>query len=208
MDKRKRNIADLSRKAQPGFLAGYSIVLLLLCTPFSLAAADDAESDAGWLYYGRDQGGARHSPLTQINKTNIDELEVAWTYRHGDLERFPERRSYAGFHATPVLLPAQAGGSLVACSPFSRVFALDPATGKERWSHDPEIELSKVATRLKCLGVAYWQDPAVAEAVPIPATGPGFRLRHRCGSDGRQLDSCRQGRRQGADRRCPPVRYL
>jgi len=157
-----RNITGLPEKRQPGFFSGCRILLLLLCTPLSLPAADHAESDTGWLYYGRDQGGARHSPLTQIDKSNVGKLEIAWTYRHGDLERFPDRRSYAGFHATPILLPAQAGGSLVACSPFSRAFALDPATGKERWSHDPEIELSEVPTRLKCLGVAYWQDPAVA----------------------------------------------
>jgi len=119
-----------------------------------------AEDGASWLYYGQDQGAARYSPLTQINAANVNKLELAWTYRHGDLQRFPDRAAYAGFHATPILLPVEAGGSLVACTPFSRVFALDPATGAERWSYDPGIELSEVPTRLKCLGVAYWRDPA------------------------------------------------
>ncbi|MGI9308895.1 MAG: pyrroloquinoline quinone-dependent dehydrogenase, partial [Gammaproteobacteria bacterium] len=121
----------------------------------SLVLADDT----GWLHYGRDAGGARFSPLTQISADNVNDLELAWSYRHGDLKKFPERAAFAGFHATPILLPEAAGGSLVACTPFSRAFALDPTTGQERWSYDPGIELSPVATRLKCLGLAYWEDP-------------------------------------------------
>ena len=52
--------------------------------------------ETGWPVYGHDQGAARFSPLTQINTDNVDELELAWSYRHGDLERFPDRASYAG----------------------------------------------------------------------------------------------------------------
>jgi len=117
-----------------------------------------------WLYYGFDQGGSRFSPLTQINRQNVNELELAWTHRHGDLERYPDRKAFAGYHATPILLPEAAGRSLVSCTPFSRVFALDPTTGKERWSHDPGIELTEIPTRLKCLGVAYWHDPDANQA--------------------------------------------
>jgi quinoprotein glucose dehydrogenase len=118
-----------------------------------------SDTDDGWTHYGRDPGGARHSPLTQINPENVAELELSWSYRHGDLERFPTLREFAGFHTTPILLPQNAGQSLVGCTPFSRVFALDPESGKERWSHDPGIELSEIPTRLKCLGVAYFEDP-------------------------------------------------
>jgi len=116
-------------------------------------------ADTGWPVYGHDQGGARFSPLTQINTGNVDQLQLAWSYRHGDLDKHPDRAAFAGLHVTPILLPSAAGGHLVGCTPFSRVFALDPATGEERWSFDPEIELSEVPTRLKCLGVAYWRDP-------------------------------------------------
>lgn len=107
---------------------------------------------------GGDAGGSRYSPLNQINHGNVWRLERAWTWRHGDLERFPDRRALAGFHATPILLPEEAGGSLVVCTPFNRIVALDPATGTERWSFDPKLRLSPVPGRLKCLGVTYWQD--------------------------------------------------
>ncbi len=133
---------------------------LLSCLA-ALPGAAIAEDADGWSHYGRDPGGERFSRLTQINTGNVDQLELAWSYRHGDLEKYPDRRSFAGYHLTPILLPAEAGGALVGCTPFSRAFALDPATGRERWSHDPGIELSEVPTRLKCLGVAYFHDEHV-----------------------------------------------
>jgi quinoprotein glucose dehydrogenase len=161
---------------------------LLTCL---LAVVPAIAADDGWLYYGRDQGQERFSPLTQINTANVDQLELAWSYRHGDLERFPDRKSYAGFHATPILLPAEAGGHLVACTPFSRAFALDPVTGEERWSFDPQIELSEVPTRLKCLGVAYWQDEqADADALCAHRIIWGTHDRHIVAVDARSGAAC------------------
>ena len=135
--------------------------LLLVATAFArVAMSADAPltPDSDWLHVGGDAGGSRYSPLAQIDRKNVWRLERAWTYRHGDLERFPEQRPYAGFHATPILLPAEAGGALVLCTPFNRLVALDPETGKERWNFDPRIRFSKSPARLKCLGVSYWRD--------------------------------------------------
>jgi len=149
-------------------LIGFCLALNL--ASYAAAVENPSETKDGWQYYGRDPGGARHSELTQINADNVDRLEPAWSYRHGDLERYPERRAFAGYHVTPILLPEKAGGALVGCTPFSRAYALDPATGQERWSHDPGIELSPVATRLKCLGVAYFHDTRIS---------PGMDCEHR-----------------------------
>ncbi len=133
---------------------------------FLLIAAVASGQDADWTYYGFDQGGTRFSPLTQINRSNVTELEVAWSHRYGDLDKYPIRRGFAGYHATPILLPAAAGRSLVFCTPFNRIIAVDPATGEERWSHEPKLDLPEIPSRLKCLGVAYWHD---AEAEPDTA---------------------------------------
>jgi quinoprotein glucose dehydrogenase len=163
---------------------------IILLMGFALPAAQAAEN--GWPVYGHDQGGARFSPLTQINTTNVADLEPAWSYRHGDLERHPDRAAFAGLHVTPILLPEAAGGHLVACTPFSRVFALDPTTGKERWSFDPQIELSEVPTRLKCLGVAYWQDPeAVAGAQCEHRVIWGTHDRHIVAVDAKTGEACK-----------------
>jgi quinoprotein glucose dehydrogenase len=127
-----------------------------------LAGAALAEGPAatGWAHVGGDAGGSRWSPLSQIDRKNVWQLERAWTWRHGDFAEFPERKPFSGFHATPILLPKEAGGSLVLCTPFNRLVALDPATGRKRWSFDPRIAVTESPKRLKCLGVTWWRDPA------------------------------------------------
>jgi len=136
------------------------------CTiPALLILAILCRAEAGdWLHYGHDPGGARHSSLMQITPANVHQLEPAWTFRHGDLARYPEWQPFAGYHVTPILLPEAAGASLVGCTPFGRVYALDPASGEERWSHDPGFASTAMPTRVKCLGVAYWEDQASDEA--------------------------------------------
>ncbi|MEQ1800740.1 MAG: pyrroloquinoline quinone-dependent dehydrogenase [Gammaproteobacteria bacterium] len=138
------------------------VLLLATCglTEAGAQATQPAGEASGWEHVGGDQGGSRYSPLAQIDRKNVWRLERAWTWRHGDFEKFPERRPFSGFHATPILLPDAAGGSLVLCTPINRLVALDPATGKERWSFDPQIQVSQSPKRLKCLGVTYWHDAA------------------------------------------------
>jgi quinoprotein glucose dehydrogenase len=113
----------------------------------------------GWPAYGGDPGGSRFSALDQINRTNVSELELAWTYRTGAVKANPALRWAIDFQATPILLPQDAGGHLVVCDPFTRVIALDPVSGEERWSFDPEIDKRPLAGRFKCKGVALWQSP-------------------------------------------------
>ena len=111
-----------------------------------------------WLHYGGDPGGTHRSRLTQINRDNVGELELAWSYRTGELERHPDLRAMASFHATPILIPKDAGGSLVFCTPFNRIVALDPVTGDERWVFDPDLRLGGMGVRYNCRGIAHWRD--------------------------------------------------
>jgi len=133
----------------------------------AIASAGYAEQ---WLHYGGDAGGQKYSPLTQINAANVPQLEVAWQYSTGELARRPELQGkWAKVQVNPILLPASAGGHLMICTPFGRVIALDPATGKERWVYEPETRVGGYATPedpeglkspgfTNCRGVAYWAD--------------------------------------------------
>ncbi len=132
-------------------------LLFLLLISAAAPAAD-------WTHYGGDAGGSHYSPLDQINRGNVRSLVRAWEYRTGDLDRHPDRKAFASFHVTPLLLPSSAGQSLVLCTPFNRLVALDPATGKERWVFDPLLDPGPVGTRYNCRGIAYWQDPDAADA--------------------------------------------
>jgi quinoprotein glucose dehydrogenase len=110
-----------------------------------------------WPFYGRDPGGSRHAPLDEITRENVRELRVAWTHHTGDLARmgsFPWRN--ASFQATPILVD----GSLYLCSALHRVVALDPETGAERWSFDPQVDFSIGRADPACRGVSSWLDAA------------------------------------------------
>src|SRR5512134_3277564 len=139
---------------------------VLLCTAAlaALAAcsgAPDADTSgpvAGWPVYAADLGGTRHSPLTQITPANVGELEVAWTYRSGDILDGTSSLAPSAFQNTPILF----GDSLYLCTPRNRVIALDPETGEERWSYDPRANLEGIYT-LNCRGVSAWTD---ARALP------------------------------------------
>jgi quinoprotein glucose dehydrogenase len=129
---------------------------LLPFLAFSLAALPVLGE--GWEHYGGDAGGQRYSELTQLTPENVEGLEVAWTHRHGDWRggRGRDARTEIAFEATPIL----AGGTLYVCTPFNRVFALDPATGEERWVFDPKIDpTAKYSNQATCRGVSHWSDP-------------------------------------------------
>ena len=137
-------------------------MLLATCT----AGASD------WQHYGGDAGGSHYSSLTQINRDNVGELQSAWTYRTGDIERHPERRAMSALNVTPILLPESAGHSLVLCSAMNRVIALDPTTGEERWVFDPEIPLGPPDSKFLCRGVAYWEDTVLTTQAVRIASSP------------------------------------
>jgi quinoprotein glucose dehydrogenase len=88
----------------------------------------------------------------------VGQLELAWSYQTGAIARHPDRKAFASFHATPLLLPKAAGQSLVFCTPFNRIIALDPVTGDERWAFDPARDLGPPGRRFNCRGIAYWHD--------------------------------------------------
>ena len=131
--------------------------LALLLAAAQCASAGDRDD---WQHYGGGPGGSQYSSLTQINRDNVGGLQLAWTYRTGDLERHPDRRPLAALNVTPILVPKAAGQSLVLCSAMNRVIALDPTTGKERWVYDPKIEMGPQGNKFLCRGVAYWEDTA------------------------------------------------
>ena len=124
----------------------------------SAAVAGDSE----WLYYGGDQGGKHYSNAADINRDNVDQLDVAWVFRSGDMARYETEMSNTSTQSTPILLPPEAGESLVYCTPFNRVIALDPGTGVQRWDFDPQID-RRGDRPFRCRGVSYAVDEKTGE---------------------------------------------
>ena len=126
-----------AERAARRWLLGALFVPLLDCGPDPL---DTEGPVAGWPEYGGDKGGLRYSPLTQITRENVNDLEVAWVHHSGDTSDGSDGTTRTSFNATPIL----ADETLYFCTGFNRVFAVDAETGEERWSFDPEPSLEKI----------------------------------------------------------------
>ncbi len=113
---------------------------LAILLPLSLLlAADTRKAPQEWPVYGGAPEGTRYSSLKQINRLNVRQLEMAWTYDAADAE--------GGLQTHPIIVD----GVLYGNTPQQKVFALDAATGKVRWTFDSKIE-AKGPNR----GLTYW----------------------------------------------------
>jgi quinoprotein glucose dehydrogenase len=111
---------------------------------------------AQWPDYGGDKAGTRYSPLVQITKQNVGDLKIAWTYRSGDISDGNGSITTSSLQVTPIVVD----GTMYFCTPFNRVIALDPETGKERWTFDPGLKNRQLhgGYPLTCRGVSTWLD--------------------------------------------------
>jgi quinoprotein glucose dehydrogenase len=112
--------------------------------------------DTGWPTYSNDPGGTRYSPASQIDRNNVTQLKVAWTFHTGALPHDPELDKKAAFEATPILMD----GKLFLSTPYDHVFALDPQTGAKLWEFDPKLELPYGSSEVTSRGVSAWRDPS------------------------------------------------
>jgi quinoprotein glucose dehydrogenase len=92
----------------------------------AIASALDAQR-GDWPVFGGNTNNSHYSTLSQIMPANVRQLQVAWTYETGDAFPGSEMQS------NPIVVD----GVMYALSPKQRLFALDAATGRERWSFDP-----------------------------------------------------------------------
>jgi len=123
----------------------------------------DGVAAGDWPAYGRTQAGTRYSPLTQINDKNVGQLKEAWTFRTGDMKRPTDPGEL-----TDEVTPIKIGDSLYLCTPHQILFALDAATGKEKWKFDPQLKTDPSFQHVTCRGVSYHETP---DAAATPAGG-------------------------------------
>jgi quinohemoprotein ethanol dehydrogenase len=135
--------------AQCGASAAVAVPLLGGAAAVDGASIIHADRHPGeWLTYGRTYSQQRYSPLTQINDHNIARLGLAWDYDIPGDRRVQE--------STPLIV----GSVMYLTTAWSRVVALDAATGRKLWMFHPHVPRSAdahgccdVANR----GVAVWR---------------------------------------------------
>jgi quinoprotein glucose dehydrogenase len=157
-------------------------------------AANPATSKE-WPTYGHDPGGMRFSPLTQVTPDNVGQLQVAWVYHMkpatsstdsrgsgpatpaanapvGDTPPPPAQggrgrgRGGSGFASSEVT-PLVVNGLMYLSTPYYRVVAIDPTSGKELWAF--QLPSGNPSTR----GVEYWPGDAQTPAQVVFGTSDG-----------------------------------
>jgi quinoprotein glucose dehydrogenase len=101
----------------------------------------------GWPVYGGGSESIRYSNLDQINRDNVGQLRIVWIYETGDAFEGSEMQ------CNPIVVD----GLLYASTPKLRIIALDAATGKLRWSFDPNDGV-KITHSIRNRGVTYWSE--------------------------------------------------
>jgi quinoprotein glucose dehydrogenase len=136
--------SDASTKVQSAlwFFVGFVILVFFVAEREPSAVWQDAE----WRVNGG-PNNIRYSPLTQIDKTNVRRLRVAWTYDSHDAFKGSEMQSN----------PIVANGMLYVTTPTLKVVALDAATGREIWKFDPSGGVPS-GSRFRHRGVAVGHD--------------------------------------------------
>jgi PQQ-dependent dehydrogenase (methanol/ethanol family) len=101
-----------------------------------------------WLSYGRTYREQRFSPLDSVNRDNVDELDLVWSFK------FDTAR---GMEATPIVHD----GIIYISTGWSHVHAIDARSGEELWHYDakvPKAQLAKTCCGPVNRGVAIWQE--------------------------------------------------
>jgi quinoprotein glucose dehydrogenase len=129
------------------------LAMVMLCLVRGVPA--QSASDTGWPNYGNDAGGGRYSPARQIDRSNVAQLQLAWTYRTGANQQETALIHKAAFEATPILIEDK----LFLSTPYNHVIALNPQSGVKLWEYDAHVDLGKDYSEVSSRGVSAWVDP-------------------------------------------------
>lgn len=102
---------------------------------------------AEWRTYGGSSQNIRYSTLDQINRDNVSQLELAWSYETGDSQPGSEMQ------CNPIMVD----GVLYLTTPKLRLDALDAATGQRRWRFDP-FKGQEVKQTARNRGLVFWRE--------------------------------------------------
>jgi len=127
-----------------------ALVLMLLGAGPARAVDDRAllgagDDPANWLTYSRGYANQRHSPLAEIDRSNVNRLVPKWIYQTG---------LTGTFQASPIVV----GGVMYVSLPLNHVVALDGATGELIWRYNHKLTTEKLCCGPANRGLAVGYD--------------------------------------------------
>ena len=133
----------------------YQLILALGFVAQFLSRGEETGGGKDWPVYGGDPGGSKYSTLKQINRGNVTKLKPAWTFSTDEpLTPLPGKHKDPAFEATPIVIR----GTMYLSTPYGKAFALDAATGQQKWMYDSKIDQKGDYGDFANRGVTYWAD--------------------------------------------------
>ncbi len=107
-----------------------------------------------WYTFNGNLAAQKYATGTQITPANVGKLTKAWEVHTGDVSDGSGNKPASDWSATPLFV----NNTVYLSTPFYRIFALEPDTGKVKWIYDTKSTLKALTQPdLKTRGVAYWQ---------------------------------------------------
>ena len=120
----------------------------------ALVSCNAKKKYAGWPQYKGSDENIHYSSLTQVDTANVKQLQLAWEYHSGGVDT----ANHSQIQCNPIMVD----GLLYGTTPAMKLFAIDAATGKEKWQFNPfdSLEGNKKMFFIlnNCRGVTYWSD--------------------------------------------------
>jgi quinoprotein glucose dehydrogenase len=138
--------------------------LLFVFIVLSLASLTHADAQSDWRNFNGDLMAQKYAADMQITPQNVGNLKIAWQIHTGDLsDKEFGHPPVTYFEATPIF----ANNTVYIGTPYYRVLALEPDTGKVKWTFNPHTKLEALTQPgMKSRGVAYWQSDNPAPGQP------------------------------------------
>ncbi len=131
-------------------LKSYPVVFFLF---FFSSCNRDNEKYSKWQVYGGSKENIHYSSLVQIDTSNVKNLQVAWVYHTNDADTL----NHSQIQCNPIIVDSVLYGT----SPQLKLFAIDAATGKQKWVFNPIDSIGNIKTNFilnNIRGVTYWTD--------------------------------------------------
>ncbi len=132
------------------------IKLFFYALAWFILSCNDKKSYTTWASVKGSPEGIQYSSLTEVDTANVTQLQPAWTYHTGDADT----AHHSQIQCNPIIVD----GILYGTSPKMKLFAVEAATGKEKWTFNPFDSLAADKRMFfvlnNCRGVGYWSDGA------------------------------------------------
>jgi len=145
---------------------------ILFIISFCIVSCNQTENYSSWQVYGGNKEANHYSSLSQIDTGNVAKMKVAWVFHTHDAD------SMTQIQVNPIVIDS----ILYGVSPKLKLFALNAATGKQKWIFDPMNDTSAAAKRPGffsmnvCRGVTYYTDGKSDKRIFFSANGQLYSI--------------------------------